>query len=326
MQIINLTEKEQLNNFISRQKQSQFLQSWQWGEFHKQVSNKVIKVGVEENNQLIAAALLIKKVLPISRNYFYCPRGPVIDSKITKDKIRIIVNFLFNQFKKIAREENVMFLRFEPAANIQHSTFSTQKTLDVQPSKTIILDLAKSETEILKSMQQKTRYNIRLAEKKGVKIIEAELKQFDKFWQLMGQTSQRDKFRLHGINYYKKMMDLGSDFIKLFFAQYKKKIIAANIVSFFGDTVTYIHGASANDNRNVMAPYLLQWYSIKLAKKLGYRYYDFYGIDEKAWPGVTRYKKGFAGDEKKYQGTFDLIFDSGWYSVYKMVRKVRRTF
>jgi lipid II:glycine glycyltransferase (peptidoglycan interpeptide bridge formation enzyme) len=87
-----------------------------------------------------------------------------------------------------------------------------------------------------------------------------------------------------------------------------------------------MHGASASKYRNVMAPYLLQWHAIKLAKNLGYKYYDFYGVDEDKWPGVTRFKKGFGGREVNYPGTFDLIFNRRWYSVYRMVRKARRTF
>ncbi len=114
--------------------------------------------------------------------------------------------------------------------------------------------------------------------------------------------------------------------IKLFIAEYKKKPIAANIVSFFGDTAVYMHGASGADHRNVMAPYLLQWHAIKLGKQVGCKYYDFYGIDEKKWPGVTRFKRGFGGRAVNYPGTFDLIFDSSWYNIYKMVRRVRRTF
>ena len=233
-------------------------------------------------------------------------------------------------------------MRLEPQSEIENRQSKIIKTLDVQPSKTLVLDLTKSEDELLGKMHPKTRYNIRLAEKKGVRLEEAGIESFDKFWELMGQTSDRDDFRLHGIDYYKEMIKLdhrqggasgtggtggtGKDFIKLFFAKYKGKAIAAGIFSFFGNTATYMHGASSDENRNLMAPYSLQWEAIKLAKAKGYKYYDFFGIDEKKWPGITRFKKGFGGKEKKYPGTFDLAFDPGWYSVYKMVRKVRRTF
>ena len=236
------------------------------------------------------------------------------------------LELLFDEIRKIAKKENVMFMRFEPQTEEASSKFQITKTLDIQPSKTTILDLSKSEDELLQAMHQKTRYNIRLAEKKSVEIRESGIDRFDEFWQLMSQTSERDAFRLHGIDYYKEMIKLDKDFIKLFFARYQDKNIATAIVSFFGDTATYLHGASSNTDRNVMAPYGLQWHCIKLAKEQGYKYYNFYGIDEKRWPGITRFKKGFNGREINYPGTFDLIFEAGWYNVYKMVRRARRTF
>jgi lipid II:glycine glycyltransferase (peptidoglycan interpeptide bridge formation enzyme) len=73
-----------------------------------------------------------------------------------------------------------------------------------------------------------------------------------------------------------------------------------------------------------MAPYLLQWHAIRLGKARGCKFYDFFGIDEDKWPGVTRFKKGFGGDVKIYPGTFDLIFSQAWYGIYSWLRKIRR--
>jgi len=340
MQIINITSKEQLNSFVGAQKHSQFLQSWQWGEFHKVVSGSVFRLGARDGENLAGAATVVKKILPIGKSYFYCPRGPILgkfqspNPKFqTNPKYQIpnskqILDMLLNEIKKLAQEEGVMFLRFDPIFQfpISNFQFPISKTLDIQPSKTLILDLSKQESELLKDMHSKTRYNIKLAEKKGVRIVEADDSRIGDFWQLMGETSDRDSFRTHGINYYKEMVKLGGDFTKLFFAEYKGKAIGSVITSSFGDTATYMHGASCDEDRNVMAPYAMQWHCIKLFKEQGLKYYDLYGIDEEKWPGVTRFKKGFGGQEIEYPGTFDLPFDQGWYSIYKMVRKVRRTF
>lgn len=332
MRIINITEKKQLNDFVGNEKNSQFLQSWQWGEFQKQASGAVWRVGVEENGILVASAKLVKKQLPIKKNYFYCGRGPIIaENPPAGLKAENILNFLFNGIEKIAKGEGAMFLRFEPACPKFKFAFSALnfqifKTIDVQPSKTLILDLTKSEDEILKQMRQKTRYNIRLAEKKGVKIVEAGADRFEEFWQLLSTTGDRDEFNLHGRSYYQAMLKMESDFVKLSFAEYRRKALACSLVIFFGDTATYIHGGSSDENREVMAPYALQRHNIKLAKKSGCEYYDFHGIDEKKWPGVTRFKAGFGGRIVEYPGTFDLVYDEGWYSIYKMVRKIRRTF
>ncbi len=108
--------------------------------------------------------------------------------------------------------------------------------------------------------------------------------------------------------------------VELFLADFKNKIIAANIVVFWEKTAIYLHGASDYEQRNLMAPHLLQWEQIKEAKKRGCIEYDFWGIDEKKWPGVTRFKKGFGGREVEYPGAFDLIFQPVWYKIYKIGR------
>lgn len=332
MQIITITDKKQLNDFVGGEQQAQFLQSWQWGEFQKEVSGIIWRLGVEAGGKLAASAKLVKKRLPMGRSYFYCGRGPVIVES-EKLKVESILNFLFEEIERIAKQEGVMFLRFEPAFKIQNPArptgglkFKIIQTLDVQPSKTLILDLTKPEDELLKNMRQKTRYNIRLAEKKGVKIVAAGANRFEEFWQLLTSTGDRDDFNPHGRSYYQAMLKMDSSFIKLFFAEYQSQPLAGNLAVFFGDTATYIHGGSADEKRELMTPYALQWQTIKLAKQLGYKYYDFHGIDEVKWPGVTRFKMGFGGQVINYPGTFDLIYDNGWYNIYKMVRKARRTF
>lgn len=182
-------------------------------------------------------------------------------------------------------------------------------------------------------MHQKTRYNIRLAQKKGVIIKEgsanpdesaADLKEF---WRLLQATGERDNFRLHPFSHYEKLLKINSTtpgFIKLFLASYEGKNIAGGIFSFYGDKATYLHGASDNQYRNLMAPYLLQFSLMQKAQKEGYRYYDFYGIDEKKWPGVTRFKLGYGGRVFEYLGTSDFILRPFFYRFYELARKIRR--
>jgi|WetSurMetagenome_2_1015567.scaffolds.fasta_scaffold09695_3 peptidoglycan pentaglycine glycine transferase (the first glycine) len=320
--LIEIKDKKQLDDFVGAQTHAEFLQSWEWGEFLAKADGKVMRFGVEDNGELAAVITLVKRPLFLGMNYFYAPRGPVINFQFS------IFNFQFfiDEIKKIAQKEKVIFLRIEPRTNFQISNFKfpISKTIDIQVSKTIILDLTKSEEELLAAMHQKTRYNIRLAEKKGVKIREAGIEEFDKFWDLMSATVNRDGFRLHEKEYYKKMLAMEN--IKLFFGEFENKILCAGIFSFFGDTAVYLHGASSNESREVMAPYLLQWELIKKAKAAGCKYYDFFGIDEKKWPGVTRFKRGFGGQEINYPGTFDVIFDKKRYLLYSLLRKIRRFF
>jgi peptidoglycan pentaglycine glycine transferase (the first glycine) len=371
MRTINLT-KDSWNDFISSQTHSQFLESWEWGEFQESAGNKIFRLGVEANGKMAAAALLIKKSLVGGFSYIYCPRGPVTGShNINRIAYNDLLEFLLNEIKGIAKKEKCIFLRFEPEITISEDLgnqesrvekfnpaclpdgqacagMAIKRTIDIQPAKTLILDLSIPETDLLGEMHQKTRYNIRLAEKKGIEIKEASPERFDEFWNLMKETKDRDGFRLHGKEHYKKLIsnfqparpasftgrqanaspisDLPKEkfYIKIYGAFFENRMIAANIVTFFGDTVTYMHGASSNGHRNLMAPYALQWQTIKLARNMNYKYYDFYGIDEAKWPGVTRFKRGFGGEEKIYPGTFDLAFDRMAYGIYGILRKIKR--
>ena len=145
---------------------------------------------------------------------------------------------------------------------------------------------------------------------------------FEKFWEIMNETKDRDGFRLHAHEYYQKMLALDS--IELIVAEFKGEIIAGNIVSYFGDMASYLHGSSSNKERNVMAPFAIQWFTIKRAKEKDCKYYDFNGIDENKWPGVTRFKRGFSGEEISYPGTYDLLINKQGYIVYKLMRSARR--
>jgi len=318
MQIISLETKEQFDEFVARQKHSQFLQSWEWGEFQKKIGHQVRRYGLYEKNNLKFVLQLVKMDLPLGKAYFYAPRIGI--KFLDKEDL----NFLFQEIGKVARTNKIVFFRFEPRSEfpISNIQYPISKTIDIQPSQTLILDVSGSEAEILARMSQKTRYNIRLAGKKGVKVRQGSAADFEDFWRLLDKTRERDKFRLHPKNYYRRMLEVSN--MKLLIAEYRKKIIAGIIVSYFGDLGVYVHGASANEHRNVMAPYLLQWEAIKIARERGCGFYDFNGIDEAKWPGVTRFKRGFGGEEIKYPGTFDLVFDKKYYLLYKVLRKIRR--
>jgi lipid II:glycine glycyltransferase (peptidoglycan interpeptide bridge formation enzyme) len=334
MEIIHIIEGE-LQSFLKKQKQSQFLQSWEWGEFNEKSGCKVIRLGVKKSDGLIAVATLTKKPLLMGKSYFFCPRGPVtndqfsisntqLNSKLQIQNYNHIYKLLFGEIENLAKEEDCIFLRFEPLDKFQifDFLFSILKTIDIQPSKTLILDISKSEDEFLSQMHQKTRYNIRLAEKRGVVVREATEGDFEEFWKIMEETRIRDGFRLHPKEHYEKILEL--DIMTLLVAEYESKMIAGIILSIYGDMGTYVHGASSNEYRNSMAPHLLQWNAIKMSKEKNCKYYDFNGIDENKWPGVTRFKKGFGGEEVEYPGTYDFVFDPAFYNLYKFARKVRR--
>lgn len=316
MELFKLNEPKQLDEFIiknSAEAGAEFLQSFAWGEISLKEGEEVFRSGAAHQGKLLAVATLIKKNLPLNNFYWYAPRGPLGSAAG--------IAFLISAIKKL--KPRPVFLRFEPS-RLESANPEFIKSADLQPQKTLLLDLATSEEALLKAMHPKTRYNIRLAEKKDIEIVSGTASDFAEFWRLLSLTGERDAFRLHSKKHYQNLIGANQEFIKLFFARYQGKNIAAGLFSFFGDKVTYLHGASDNEFRNLMAPYLLQWEIIKMARSAGYKYYDFYGIDEKKWPGVTRFKLGFGGREVSYQGTFDVVFKPGAYRLYRLARKIRR--
>ena len=333
MELLYFTDKKEWDDFISRASVddgAEFLQSYEWGELLKKEGKEIIRVGIKVGQEQ-AAAMLIKQPIGGAYFYWYAPRGPMGRAAAGRA--------LIAEIKKI--NPRAVFLRMEPKeiepremvspvsgdANLALNggqKLMIKKTFSQQPEKTLILDLTLSESELLAAMRQKTRYNIHLAEKKGVEIKEGSAADFPEFWRLMNLTGERDKFRPHGAEHYQNLLSADKNFIKLFFARYRGRNIAAGLFCFWGGRVTYLHGASDDEFRNVMAPYLLQWSTIKAARAAHYKYYDFYGLDEKKWPGVTRFKLGFGGRVIEYPGTYDVIFRPVRYRLYDLIRIATR--
>jgi lipid II:glycine glycyltransferase (peptidoglycan interpeptide bridge formation enzyme) len=173
-------------------------------------------------------------------------------------------------------------------------------------------------------MKSKTRYNIKVAQKNGITIDRGE-KYFKDFWNLTEKTSQRQEIISHDKNYYKKLLQVLSELgiAELVVAKYKGEVIAANLMISANKWCIYLYGASDYEHRNKMAPHLLQWESIKYAKESGCKYYDFWGVDDDKWPGITRFKKGFAQNKEftNYIGSWDEVYSGIWYNMYKLLRK-----
>ncbi|MFA6096191.1 MAG: peptidoglycan bridge formation glycyltransferase FemA/FemB family protein [Candidatus Paceibacterota bacterium] len=343
MQVIKIIENQNniWNDFIAENNSECFLQSWEWGVFQRSAGKKVRMLAVFDRNKIAALALIIKNDLPYFGNYLYCPRGPVMDKlKYKNEKIKILEH-LFNEIGDMAKKEKSVFLKIEPLTESDYELPKgfRKSNMDIQPKNTLMLDLSGPEENLMAGMKQKTRYNIRLAEKRGVKIrISSDLAgDFPKFWNLIEETSKRNNITSHSGEYYLKMLESLKEnsetvrnrlFSRLYLAEYNGKVIASNIVLFFSDLAIYLHGASSDENKNVMAPYLLQWNQIRDAKNIGCKKYDFWGItidgEKESWAGITRFKKGFGGFEKRYPGSFDLVYDKIGYFGYGVIKKVRK--
>ena len=336
-----------------------FLQSDHWRKFQESVGRKTYLLSLEDDSNLIAHASIIKHTLPIVGSYFYAPRGPIFKDQRSKIKDQNDISKLkgfSNDLIEIAKENNIGWIRIEPASeemleiiknNLRSGIKLKKSSVDMQPREILMLDISKSEEELIAQMKQKTRYNIRLAEKRGVRVFSVNSEQesvnnkyFEEFLGLVKITAERDKITLHPENYYRKMFEIiPNDILKLYAAEYEGKVIAANLVLFFGQTATYLHGASDNVHRDAMAPYLLQWKAIKDAKNLGCTKYDLGGIKmekisnfkfqiSNSWSGITRFKTGFRPNVEpiRFPGCYDIILNSKKYFLYKFLQRIKRIF
>lgn len=294
-----------------------FLQSFEWGEFQERLGFKLERVHeVVQGKTLIAQAF--KYPLPFKLSYWYLPKAPLgdLDSEVAIEFLR-------------QRLLGGAFLELEPTTKPRVGS----QAKDRQPSVTTIIDLTQSEVEINENMKAKTRYNIRLAEKKGVTASIVGLEHFDDFSSLMRQTAARGKFSLHELDRYKLMLEtLNSEGCRAFMAMafYQGLPLAASIMIDAFGTRTYLHGASSNTERNLMAPYALHDWLIRDAKSQGLVAYDFWGIappeagENHPWAGISRFKLGFGGAIVRMPGTFDIGKNSLMFSVYRLAKKIHR--
>ena len=335
MEIKICQNKQEWDNWALARKPVEFLQSWDWGEFQQETGKDVLRLQMVENGQVVWQGQGFEHRLGLGMKYLYVPR---------MEHGTWNMEHVFDLLK----EGDFAFVRIEHGTGYHPSawlrtglspiSYLSFPTKNRQPQNTLILNINKTETELLSTMHEKTRYNIRLAEKKGV-VIKSE-KDAEVFWQLNLATTERDKFKSHEKEYYKKMLE--NDFCYQLTAYYQNQPIAAILLVVFGGIITYLHGVSGNEHRNLMAPYLLQWEGIKLGKNLGCQYYDFGGIAPDAklgattcfnnfcwqadhpWTGITRFKSGFGGEWRGYQAAFDVVL-SGWrYWVYRTFKNIKR--
>jgi len=345
MDIRQIQDQHAWDAFVASRERSQFLQSWAWGEFQHKNGRQIFRYGFFNGSELNGVALVIEMPLPFGQTYWFVPRGPVIENANERNAMRECVQGICAE----AKNANTLFVRVEPpisaSAGSPLEKLGAIQSRAIQPADTQYLSLQPTEEELLQAMHEKTRYNIRLAERKGVHIRTAGVEGVPDFWKLNEETTARDGFRSHGQEYYQNMFEaLPADTLMLYLAEYEGQVIAANIVSTFGDTTTYMHGASSNTARNVMAPHLLQWRQIQDAKKRGSAWYDFWGIapsqlvhrshtdgtgvgDASArqhpWAGITRFKQGFGGELVSFVGTFDIPVKPFAYGLYTLARSLR---
>lgn len=282
--------------------------------------------------------LCMYRSLPGGCGFLYIPHGP--DISVSKGDRAGFLEELGRNLAVLVKQP-VLFVRYDPLWPLtddeQRETVYPlplrKAAVDVQMPDTVVLDISPTEDGILGNMKAKTRYNIRLAEKKGVGV-RADNTAVAQWYDLYKVTAARDGIAIHDLGYYQKLLEMSAECgssgsgIVLLLAEYQGIVLAGIIVAFQGNTATYLYGASSNEHRNLMPAYLLQWEAIRAAKGRGCTRYDFFGIppcDDAGHPshGLYRFKTGFGGEIIHRAGSWDLPIRPAGYYLYTRAERLR---
>ena len=284
----NKTDEEEYTKFLENHERCNFQQSLEWARVKTSWKREVI-LAEDENKKIIGSLMVWVRKIPIFGNIMYSARGPVCDIHDME-----VLQQLTEGAKELAKKYNAIVLRIEPDIKSDDEDFKNimlqlgfsikddAKNFreEIQPRYVFRLDTkGKTEDEIFKAFHQKTRYNVRLATKKGVTIKDGTKEDLKDFHKIMVETGARDGFIIRPLEYFEKMYDcLGPDHMKVLMAYYEDKPISGVIPIFYGNKTWYLYGASSNSHRNLMPNYLLQWEGIKYAIENKKDIYDFRGV------------------------------------------------
>ena len=285
------------------------LQSWEWGEFRKSWGNQLVRFSFGQ--------VTLHRIPFTPFKVGALIKGPAP----TKTMI--------DELKKLAKKEKVIFVKLEPNVLKNGKAIKLLKDSGAVPGRrlftptTFLIDLTKSEDELLASFHSKTRYNIRLAQKQGVSVTEDNSDSaFEKYLSLTEETAKRQGFYAHSKKYHRLMWEQlkPAGIAHLLVAKYKGEIITAWILFVWRDFLYYPYGASTDKYKNVMSNNLMMWEAIRFGKKLGLSTFDLWGREE--GKGFTRFKEGYNPKVVEFLGTWDLI-TSPLYYLYRFMELLR---
>jgi len=316
---VTLIQREKYNQLVTH-----VIQSWEWGEFRKSLGIPLLRYGIYKNGKLSKAFQLTLHKIPFTNQYVgYLPKGPFPDKEIAE------------ALKKIGQENNCAFIKIEP--DVKSSVVSRQSS-DFHPSPkplftkhNFILDITQSEDQLLKAMHPKTRYNIRVAQKHGVKVEEkTDDKAFETYLKLYFETTKRQGYHGHNKEYHRQVWQTlkTANMARLLIAYYQGQPLTSWLLLNFKDTLYYPYGGSSKTHPEVMANNLIAWEAIKLGKKLGLKKFDMWGAlgpdanPKDSWFGFHKFKQGYGGKLVEYIGTYDLVFNWPLYVAFTVIDKL----
>ncbi len=335
--LIPIEQSQIFDDFVAQHEKGHFLQTSSWGAVKKTTGWIPRLLLLEEDGVPVGGIMILKRRIPLpllKRSIYYAPRGPVVD---VHDEAKC--RALFDGVKRMAKADGAIFLKIDPdipaaddafRAILEKCGFRRNDTgMDfegVQPGFVFRMDITPDEEALLAAMQSKTRYNIRLAMRKGVTVRMAENKEDLKiFYKVLTETAERDQFLIRGYNYFESIWDqmTPTGYAKIFLVESPEgETIAGSLLMTIGDKAWYLYGASSNAHRNLMPNYLMQWEMIRWSREHACTMYDFRGVSgditDESNPlyGLYRFKKGFGGELTEFIGDWDCVYSSFFYRLW----------
>jgi len=339
MEIDDQVSDREWDPFVATYPAGHVLQTSGWAAHKSEFGWQVERVVVRNRGAIVAGAQVLFRRLGLT--IAYVPKGPLVDLANGE-----VCSPLFDALHRKSRARRAILLKIEPdlaespALTAQLAGYGFRPGRHtIQPKRTLVVDITGSPDAILERMKSKTRYNIRLSERKGVRVRKGEREDMESFTRLMAITGERDSFGVHSPAYYERAYDLlvSAGMGRLFVATYQERPVAGIMVFTCGSKAWYMYGASGNEHREKMPTYALQWAAICWAKERGCHTYDLWGVpdeDEETleahftersgglW-GVYRFKRGFGGQLARYAGAFDYVYSKPLYWLYHLALKMR---
>lgn len=321
------------------------LQSGFWaalkGAFGWDARAFVVHCSGDDGHDMDVPLLVLIRGLGAGRSLAYVPHGPEPGGPLPGKPCDCLG--LLSKKLEAHLPRGCLFVRFDPPWGTWGEEAEAEAIcrpflkapMDIQVPDTVIVDLSLGEEEILAAMKPKTRYNVRLAEKKGVRVFEGSVEDLGRWYELYRETGVRDGISIHDYGYYEKLFELASSYpgerpkLRLLLAEAEGRLLAGIVTAVFGRRAVYLYGASSNELRNYMASYLLQWRGMLAAKADGALAYDFFGVPPRNDPdhamyGLYRFKTGFGGRILHRPGSYDFPLSFFGYRAYRTAEALRR--
>lgn len=338
MLLTNEKDIQEYSAFLLAHPRGHLLQSHEWGRVKGQWINEVVIVRGEEGEITGTLSILIRRVPLLPFTFLYAPRGPVCDLHNKE-----VLADLTQGAREVAKRYKGITLKLDTDAPISDTVYAAlmrelgwkinSQYTDLEGVQARFVFRVrihnKTDDELLASFHQKTRYNIRLAQKQGVTVRVAAREEIPSFFALMQETGKRDGFVIRPLSYFYKLYDVLGEHARLFIASAQGEDIAGGLAGEYGSKCLYLYGASGASQRSKMPAYLVQWEMMRWARDRGCQLYDLRGVpgqvsEDNPIYGLYRFKKGFGGELCEFIGELDMVFSPFWFHMIMAAEKTRK--